>query len=112
VKAVAYLESARPPGPIFNSYNWGGYLIWTARDYLVYVDGRTDLYDDAFLREYLSIHLAGDDWEAGLDQAGVNTVIVETLSPLARALADTDGWSLAYEDDLAVIYVRETPLDG
>ncbi len=112
VEAAAYLESARPPGPIFNSYNWGGYLIWAARDYLVYVDGRTDLYDDEFLREYLSIHLAQDDWEEGLDRAGVNTVIVETLSPLARALADVEGWSLTYEDHLAVIYVRERPLDG
>ncbi len=29
VAAVAYLEDERPAGPMFNSYNWGGYLIWT-----------------------------------------------------------------------------------
>jgi hypothetical protein len=112
VAAAAYLESNDLPTPIFNSYNWGGYLIWAARDYLVYVDGRTDLYDDEFLRDYLAIHLAGEGWQEKLDAAGVNTVIVEADSPLAHSLADVGGWSLAYEDDLAVIYVRESAVNG
>jgi hypothetical protein len=112
VEAAAYLESAGAPEPIFNSYNWGGYLIWAARDYLVYVDGRTDLYDDEFLREYLAIHLAQEGWEEKLDETGVNTVIVEASSPLGRSLADVEGWSLAYEDELAVVYVRDSAADG
>jgi hypothetical protein len=111
VEAAAYLESNDLPAPLFNSYNWGGYLIWTARDYLVYVDGRTDLYDDEFLREYLAIHLAQEGWEEKLDETGVNTVMVEAGSPLARSLAGVDGWSLAYGDEMAVIYVRESAAD-
>ncbi|MEK6221362.1 MAG: hypothetical protein N2D54_03855, partial [Chloroflexota bacterium] len=41
--AAAYLQKEQLPGKLFNSYNWGGYLIWQARDYPVYIDSRADL---------------------------------------------------------------------
>jgi hypothetical protein len=111
--AVEYLEEERPPGPLFNSYNWGGYLIWAARDYPVYVDGRTDLFDDELLRVYLSIYFAtDDDWASRLDEEGINLVMVEPRSPLARLLAVEPGWARAYADEQAVVYTRETPLDA
>jgi len=111
--AIAYLEEERPPGPLFNSYNWGGYLIWAARDYPVYVDGRTDLYDDELLRVYLSIYFASEEnWSASLDEAGINLVLVEPGSPLSRVLAVESGWERAFSDEKAVIYTRETPLDA
>jgi hypothetical protein len=107
VAAADYLEAADLPGPIFNSYNWGGYLIWQTRDYPVFVDGRTDLYGDELLREFLSTYRAQAGWEERLDEAGINTVFVEGSSPLASVLAVVDGWERVYEDDMAVLYVRE-----
>ncbi len=107
VEAVAYLQERHLPGPIFNSYNWGGYLIWTARDYPVYVDGRTDLYGDDLLGIYLSTALAQEGWEANLDAAGINSVLIERTSPLAGVLALSEGWERVYQDNLAVIFVRE-----
>jgi hypothetical protein len=105
--AVAYLEEERPAGPMFNSYNWGGYLIWSARDYPVYVDGRTDLYDDQLLTVYLSIYFVSDEWASLLDEAGINLIFVEVDSPLAKIVAREPGWSRAYADEQAVIYTRE-----
>ncbi len=107
VEATVALEATRPPGRLFNSYNWGGYLIWTARDYPVAVDGRTDLYDDALLREYLTAYLAQPGWEAVLDAWQVNTVLVERSSPLARVLAERVDWRVVHEDGLASLCVRE-----
>ena len=112
VDAVSHMQSAGAPGPLFNSYNWGGYLIWAARDYPVYVDGRTDLYDDELLAVYLETAFAQPGWEANLDAAGINTVLVETSSPLARVLGLSAGWTLIYEDDLASLFVRDVPLTG
>src|SRR5215207_534204 len=43
IGASNYLNTAQPEGPMFNSYNWGGYLMFAAPQYLVYVDGRTDM---------------------------------------------------------------------
>ncbi|MBN1310564.1 MAG: hypothetical protein JXB30_04025 [Anaerolineae bacterium] len=112
IDAVDFLEDAQPPGPLFNSYNWGGYLVWEARDYPVYVDGRTDLYDDDFLRGYLKAYFAQPGWDMVLDDAGINTVLVEASSPLAQVLYLTDYWSMIYTDDQASLFVRDDPLGG
>jgi hypothetical protein len=111
VGAVAFMKQLEPPGPLFNNYNWGGYLIWELRDYLVYVDGRTDLFDEAFLRGYLSTYYAQPGWDKTLDDAGINTVLIESSSPLAQVLRLTDGWSTAYTDDRASLFLRDDPLE-
>jgi hypothetical protein len=109
VDAVAYVQNQRPPGPIFNSYNWGGYLIFTLwPDYLVFVDGRTDLYDDDFLHQYLSIYVADDGWQASLDEYGIQLVIVEANSVLAKFLRIDLQWQEAYRDQMAVVFTRLT----
>lgn len=105
VTATEFLNQAAPPGPIFNSYNWGGYLMFAAPQYPVFIDGRTDVYGE-FLRVYLNTALAGRGWQQTLDDFGINTVIVELNSALDVALRADDRWRLAYADDLAVVHVR------
>lgn len=110
LRAAEYLHDQRPAGPMFNSYNWGGFLIWALYpDYRVFVDGRTDLYDDAFLREYLKVVMARPGWEAVLERYGVNLIVIERDSVLATVLESggTGGWRLAYSDDRAAVFVRE-----
>jgi hypothetical protein len=108
VHAAAYIEREQPPQPMFNSYNWGGYLMHALPDYPVFVDGRTDLYGDEFLtNHYLQTATGGQGWRDTLAEYGVNTVIVEAGSGLARALREEPGWRLGYEDDLAAVFVRE-----
>ncbi len=107
LEAVAYLETARPDGPVFNSYNWGGYLIFAAPQYPVFVDGRTDLYGDAFLTKYLAAATGAPAWRETLDSYGVRLVIMEAASGLARALRAEPAWTLAYEDSLAAVFTRE-----
>jgi len=107
VKATEYLKANPVSGKMFNAYNFGGYLIWALYpDQLVYVDGRTDLYDDDLLNEYLNTALAGDGWEKVLIDRDVRVVFVETASPLARALAASPGWSVKYQDKLASVIVK------
>ena len=109
VEAVAYLNRARPPGPIFNTYNWGGYLIYAAPEYPVYVDGRTDLYGDSFLTRYLQVATGARGWQADFDNYGINVALVETSGALADNLRERPGWTVAYEDSLAAVFVREQP---
>ncbi|MCB9456866.1 MAG: hypothetical protein H6671_12845 [Anaerolineaceae bacterium] len=108
VRAVDYLNETEPPGPMFNSYNWGGYLLFARPAAPVFVDGRTDLYGDAFLTDdYLKTATGGNDWRETLDSYGIRLVVVEAGSGLARALRDESGWSLDYEDEQAVVFTRE-----
>ncbi len=106
-EAVEFIRRERPPGPIFNSYNWGGYFIFKLwPDYEVYIDGRTDLYDDAFIRRYLSVMVADENWRQILDEDRIKTVVIEDGSVLAKFLRLEAGWEEVYSDDLAAIFVR------
>jgi hypothetical protein len=106
--AVEYLQEHEMPGQMFNSYNWGGYLIWHLwPDYPVFVDGRTDLFGDELLGQYLEVRFARPGFQGVLDEYGVNFVLTETGGFTDNFLALDDSWTLAYSDEVAVIYVRE-----
>jgi hypothetical protein len=106
IDAVAWLKQERPEGRLFNSYNWGGYLIWATPEYPVFIDGRTDLYGE-FVRTYFQIANGLGRWREALDEYAVDIVMVEAGSGLDRVLRREPGWRLAYRDDLAVIHLRE-----
>jgi hypothetical protein len=109
VEAVQFIRANNLPGPMFNSYNWGGYLIWHLYpDYPVFIDGRTDLYDDEFIREYVEVTLARPGWREVLDRYGVNLILIESDSILAAFLAEGDEWQRIYSDDIASIFLRNT----
>jgi hypothetical protein len=96
---------------MFNSYNWGGYLMFAAPEYPVFVDGRTDMYGDAFLTRWLQTATGGEGWRETLDEYGINLVVVENGSGLARQLATDSDWRLIYPrpsdaDEQAVIFAR------
>jgi hypothetical protein len=107
VRAAEYIRSTRPPGELFNSYNWGGYLAWTLYPaYRVYIDGRTDLYGEAFILRYLRLVAGQEDPAATLDGEGVRLVVIETGSALAGELRRTPRWRQAYADALASVFER------
>lgn len=105
VGAVAYLREASPPGRLFNAYNWGGYLIWALPQYPVFVDGRTDLYDDEIIGQFLTVARGEPGWAAVLDQWDVRLVLVEPGFPLVPRL-ELAGWRLLYRDGISVVYGR------
>ncbi len=107
LQAARYLQNTQPPGPMFNAYNWGGYLTWQLYpEYPVFVDGRTDLYDDALLRQYLRAALGQPGYEEVLDQHDINLVLIEARSFLDEHLAVNPRWRQVYADDVAVVYTR------
>jgi hypothetical protein len=107
VNAANWITQHKPSGPLFNSYNWGGYLLWRlGPDYPVYVDGRTDVYDDEFLRNFLAIALVSPDYEQRLENTGAKIVLIEANSVLDHFLERWARWREAYRDGLAVIYER------
>ena len=107
VRAVEWMAQNHAAGPMYNSYNWGGYLVWALPDMPVFVDARTDLYDDEFLREYFKVMFIRPGWQEALDKYGVRLALTEHDSFLAAILATQSDWRLAYRDDQAAIYTRE-----
>jgi hypothetical protein len=105
VEAVAYLEEMQTPGPLLNSYNWGGYLIWEAPEYPVFVDGRTDLYGDEIIMQWFRIVSADDGWQELLEQWDIKVILLEPDWQVVKLL-DSEGWENLYRDDIAVIYAK------
>ncbi len=103
VQAVGVIRDNELYGNLFNSYNWGGYLIWASYpDILSFVDGRTDLFDDEILDDYLLTWLAEPGWEEILDFWNIEVALLETESPLAKVLS-ISGWNTVYKDKQAVV---------
>lgn len=107
VEAVQALNQHNPPGALFNSYNWGGYLTWAAPDFPVYIDGRADLMGDPLIMRYLSISFAQDGWQDKLTEDGIQTIFIEANSPLASVLAMDADWVEIYRDELAVVFAQK-----
>jgi hypothetical protein len=96
---------------IFNSYAWGGYLIWNLPQHRVYIDGRMPSWQTPsthILADYAHIAGLSPDWMDSLRASGATLVLVDTESPLAAALAQTRTYQQVYRDNIAVIY-RRTP---
>lgn len=105
-EAVAFLKAHQPAGPMFNSYNIGGYLMFNLPEYPVFVDGRTDLYDDEFLRAYLKAANALPGWAGLMDHYHIGLAVVEKDIPLAQAMDQTAGWQTLFSNEQVVIFGR------
>jgi hypothetical protein len=104
--AMSYIASNMESGPIFNSYNWGAYLIWELYpEYRSFVDGRTDLFDDEILEQYLAAWRGEATWEAIFNQWDIEIALIEPTSPIAYKLR-IEGWHLEFEDSKSVIFSK------
>jgi len=103
--AVEWIIKNTPEGRLFNSYNWGGYLIWRLYpEYPVYIDGRADVYGEEMLTKFVDTYTAKSGWEEKLKQEDVRFVLVEADSKLADALKQSSYWKISYADSMSVVF--------
>jgi hypothetical protein len=115
IAATAYLNGNAPEGQIFNLYEWGDYLIWAGpQPSSVFVASHAHLIPQKVWQDYFHVLNLGDDWEAVLDRYGVQAVVVDTYQhhALVRAVKQSRIWRVAYEDAIAVIFIRAANVDG
>jgi hypothetical protein len=105
-EAINWIQINQPPQPMFNNYNWGGYLIWFLRDYPVFIDGRTDLYSGRILQDYITIMTVSDGWEVSLNNYDIRLVFVSCDSRLSTSLTYAEEWGLVFADDTACLYKK------
>ncbi len=107
VAAADYIRANHLPGPLFNSFPWGGFLTWYLPQYPVAIDGRTDLYGPDFNIHYAKAMNFKEHYSsfAPLNEASV--ILLEKDSHMAIALASVPGFKTAYSDNVAVVLVRD-----
>jgi hypothetical protein len=109
VHAVEYLHQHPAPGPMYNTYGFGGYLIWKLPEQKVFIDGRGDLYEDGgAFNEYLQVaDLKPAAWLV-LQAHGIQSCLLESAEPLSTVLAARPDWEKRYTDGVSTLFVRRS----
>ena len=105
IPALAHVPPALARSPVFNDYAFGGYLIFNGIS--PFVDGRADMYGDAFLAGYLRIMRPDiEAFRMAVDKYGIRWTILRTGTPIVDVLDALPGWHRLYADPAATIHVR------
>jgi hypothetical protein len=107
--AARHIAEHGYPGPLYNDFNWGGYLIHELPSLPVAIDGRTNLHGDERLVRFGATWSGGPDWHDDPDLSAAGVVLADTHSPLAALLARDDRFTLVYEDALARVFIARQP---
>jgi len=94
-------------GNMFNTYRWGGYLIWKLwPEHQVFIDGRADVMGKELMDDFRTAHKLNPGWREVLDKYHVQWVIISASSPLCRGLRLDPDFRLLHSTDNAELFVR------
>jgi hypothetical protein len=127
--SIRFLKAHNVSAPMFNIYEWGGYLMWAAwPQEKTFVDGRA--LNESVFRDYMRIAFNSPDLDFRkldihastarelLDQYGVQVVLVQAFeygqgSPYyvapALAIDPQSPFQLVYQDNTAMVFMRQPP---
>ncbi|HEX8042966.1 hypothetical protein [Candidatus Deferrimicrobium sp.] len=107
--AIDFLRANPLPGNMFNDDGIGDYVIYSLYPhYKVFMDGRSDMYGEPILKEYLKVAHIEPGWKDILEKYDINYVFFYTDSLLVRHLRTDSGWKGIYSDNVASIFLRNT----
>jgi hypothetical protein len=105
VGAARYVEAGNYPGNLFVRETWSGYLLWAAPERRLFYDAKAGFSPEA-VKAHSELVKPGPGWQGVADRYGLSTFLVERGTPLAVVLSEARGWSRAYQDTLAEVFVR------
>ena len=106
--AADYMAGLNEPVHMINNFSWGGYLIYSGVPVLI--DGRADMYGDAFLKEYREGLLLAEPngLQKLLEKHRIAWTILEPGSAAVTLLDHLPQWRRIYADKTAVVHVSTT----
>jgi hypothetical protein len=113
IDAVEYLRTKQVQGQVFNTYEWGDYLLWAGPENVqVFAASHAHLIPEEVWDDYMRTAYANEGWDMNLDRYGVNTVFVDQQwrGELIRNLKADAEWEVGYEDHVAVVFLRKKPI--
>ena len=101
--AVAAVHEHGYPGPLYNDYGWGGFLIWSLRTPLVSMDNRGPLYGIERVERSQKTWVGEESWDTDPELTAARLVIAAKKSALASLLRLDPRFELVYEDKVAIV---------
>jgi hypothetical protein len=104
VGAADYVKQKGLSGPVYDDYSWGGYLIWNP-GLPVVIDGRQNVYGDERINRNIATWDGVRHWASDPDLKTAGVVIGPVDAPLVQLLRLSPAFDLAYEDQVAAVFV-------
>ena len=108
VAAVKFINEKSYSGPLYNHFNWGGYLIWALPRLHVSMDGRTNLHGDQRILRSVNTWSGVKGWESDAELMKARLVIGGANLALTSLMRTDPRFKLVYEDAIAVVFVSST----
>jgi hypothetical protein len=109
--AARHLAENPSAGQLFNTYEYGDYLLWSNPGLPVFVAGHAHLVPRPVWEDYVAAS-RGNGWEMVFDRYGIQTVVLDR--PRRQAfidrLAEEPDWKLTYQDRNSAVFRRTRPL--
>lgn len=106
VHACDFIRQNHLPQPLFNEYQWGGFLTWYLPEYPVAVDGRNDLYGDDVIIQYLRVMNADLPYTMFPQMTQAKTLLMQKKSIMADAMSTLPNYKVVYSDDVSVVLTK------
>jgi hypothetical protein len=107
---LAFLRSAKPPGPMFNAYNYGGLLLKDFPDEKVFIDGRAFIvYSEQQMVELVAVYEHPPKFAALDARYHFRLVVLPAAGRslgLLRWLESGSEWKRTFSDGIAVVLTR------
>jgi len=108
VAAVKFINEKNYYGPLYNHFNWGGYLIWSLPRLPVSMDGRMNVHGDQRIERSLNTWSGLRGWESDPELVKARLVIGGAKDALTNLMRTDSRFKLVYEDAVAVVFVAST----
>ena len=105
VRAASFVEQEGYPGPLYNHFNWGGYLIWRLPHLKVSMDGRANIYGDERIKQAIATWTGGPHWNEDPELSHARVIIAKHDMALASLLRLDGRFREVYRDETAVVFV-------
>ena len=108
VRAADAVEEGGYAGPLYNHFDWGGYLVWRLPKLPVSMDGRTNLYNVDRVTHSVMVWTGQPGWASDAQLASAGVVIAQRDFALTQLLRLDPRFQLVYEDQVAVVFISKT----
>lgn len=108
VAATEFYLQNYPELRIFNTYDFGSYMIYRfyEREQKVYIDGREEMYGEERVRTYFDLIYGSEGWQSYFAEQGIQAVIIRDIDGLSTKLDAEPGWTRVFRGSGHRVYVR------
>jgi hypothetical protein len=105
VRAADFIARERLAGPMYNLFDWGGYLMYALPEIPVGIDGRTAVHgQERVLRNWATVYCRRG-WQDDPELARARLVVLPKDCPLSALLAHDARFRRVYRDEVAAVFV-------